>query len=127
MSTNFYKFVTDEKILEILIKERSKLLGDAKQVSRENSLAYKQLNGLLPSRRTWVTPGQEERSKLTNDRTRKLRNAQIALRTTIKRDREAFTRPAYFQKLAAFATDIKESVKSGNITLVPPVTTALFK
>ena len=133
---SFIRFTTEDRILEILIKERVKWIGKEKE-AREKSDVFKRICELLPAQRTWVTPGKKHRSHLNNERTRHLKNNANALRKTIDRDRTGViegqegkkdrSRPGYLPKLYRFVADIMETVATGDVTLVPPTTTALFK
>lgn len=133
---SFIRFVTEDRILEILIKERVKWIGKEKE-ARKKSSVFKVVRELLPAQRTWVTPGKRHRSHLNNERTRHLKNNATALRKTIKRDRSGViddkvgmkdrSRPGYLPKLYRFVADIMEAVATGDVTLVPPNTTAIFK
>ena len=124
---DFTRYVTEDRILGILLKERAKWLGERRQVGRDRSRVYADLCSMLPSRRTWVTPGKNRRSRLTNDRTRRLRDAETALRLTLARDRAAIPRPPYFDRLGEFISGIRSAVRSGGITLARPATTAIYK
>ena len=133
---SFIRFVTEDRILEILIKERVKWIGKEKE-ARKKSSVFKDVRELLPAQRTWVTPGKKYRSHLNNERTRHLKNNATALRKTIKRDRSGViddkvgmkdrSRPGYLPKLYRFVADIMETVATGDVTLIPPNTTAIFK
>lgn len=132
----FIHFVSEDRILAILIKERVKWIGKTDE-SREISPVYKELCQILPARRTWVTPSKKERCQLRNERTNQLKNAATALKLTIARDRSGeckrkegnkdISRPYYIPKLILFMADIMETIKDGEISLVPPKTTGVFK
>lgn len=133
MSTpSFIRFVTEDRILEILIKERVKWIGKEED-AREKSDVFKSVCELLPAQRTWVTPGKKHRSHLNNERTRHLKNNATALRKTIARDlsereeKKDDPRLGYLPRLEAFIKAIRETVATGKVTLVPPKTTALLK
>ena len=123
---DFIQFASEDRILAILIKERVKWIGKTDE-SREKSNVYRELCRILPSRRTWVTPGKKLRSSLRNDRTRQLKNAATALKLTIARDRSGTCRPGYMPELLRFITGIIGTVSRGDVSLSAPETTGIFK
>ena len=126
---DFIKYITEDRILAILIKERVKWIGKD-EYSRNNSNVYSKLREILPSRRTWVQPSKKERSRLANEKTRNLKNAATALKFTIARDRDrekSGCGPDYLKKLNGFFEEIKDDVRDGKVSLCPPKTTGLFK
>lgn len=127
----FLEYASARHVTDILIKERTKWIGkgtDPEAVERMHSNpVYSELCQYLPSRRHWVTPGQKDRSKLPNERTRLLKDASLAIRRTIRRDRDMAAPPAYLGRLDGFVADIRKAISSGELGLKAPVTTAVLK
>lgn len=94
----------------------------------ENLTGRKMLSRMMPPRYTWVTP--KKREVLPNGSVDRSKNAEKALRLTIKRDRdlqqkgEAFP---YLDELDAYISKIRQRLLANDLTLESPILMPMFK
>ena len=122
---SFVEYASEQRILELLIKERVKiaLKGKLKGVSTNKIIkratsgealsTTEQVFTLMPARNSWLRPRRQERT--SNNGTESKSHKQILTRSiaiTIQQHRKRETLPQYIKNLDAFISSLREDICS---------------
>ena len=122
---SFVEYASEQRILELLIKERVKiaLKGKLKGVSKDRIInratsgevltTTEQVFTIMPARNSWLRPRKQERTLNGGEESKS--HKQILTRSiaiTIQKHRKQETPPRYIKNLDAFITSLREEISS---------------